>query len=129
MDGNVRAKFYEEPRANGSATLVEISVVGDPSTCVAKVREEHKQRFPKEWAAFSEGHAPDPVEGTPLTDVKGIGPKLAAKLIANDIHTAEQLASVHDGGLDAVGMGAYTHRQSARELLGDKKEEPVGLVG
>ena len=128
MDGNVRAKFYEEPRANGFAILVEISVVGDPSTCVAKVREEHKQRFPKEWAAFSGGKVDAPVEGTPLTDVKGSGPQLAAKLIANDIHTAEQFAAVQDGGRDAIGMGAYAHRQAAQELLGNNKE-PVGLVG
>ena len=46
---------------------------------------------------------------------------------ANGIHTAEQLAAVNDGGLEAVGMSGYTHRQAARDLLG-MTPEPVASV-
>jgi|TARA_R100001443_G_scaffold6620_1_gene15529 predicted flap endonuclease-1-like 5' DNA nuclease len=117
MAKNIRAKFFEEQRETTKVALVEISIIGDPSTVVLKVTEEHKEQFPDEWKAFAGGKDDVVTDGTPLTDVKGIGPKLASKLKVNGIHTAEQLAAVNDGGLEAVGMSAYTHRQSARELL------------
>ena len=98
MAKNIRAKFFEEQRETTKVALVEISIIGDPSTVVLKVTEEHKEQFPDEWKAFAGGKDDVVTDGTPLTDVKGIGPKLASKL-------------------KVVGMSAYTHRQSARELL------------
>ena len=128
MAKNLRAKFYEEQRATAKVILVEISIVGDQSTVVLKATDAHKEEFPAEWAAFAGGQEEEAIaDGTPLTDVKGIGKKLAAKMKTNGIHTAEQLAAVNDGGLDAVGMSAYTHRQSARDLLG-LTPDPVAAV-
>ena len=127
MAKNIRAKFFEEQRETATVVLVEISVIGDTSTVVQKATNELKKQFSDEWAAFSGGSSDVEVEGTPLTKVKGIGPKLASKLKVNGIHTAEQLADVNDGGLEAVGMSAYTHRQSARELLG-RIPDAVGSI-
>ena len=124
MAKNLRATFFKDDRG---IVMLEIAIVGDPSAAIVKPTDAHKEQFAEEWAVFSSGKDEVSHEGTPLTDVMCVGKKLAAKLKANDIHTAEQLAAVHDGGLDAVGMSAYTHRQNARELLG-LVPEPTGAV-
>ena len=124
MAKNLRAIFFEDERG---IVMLEVSIVGDPSTVVKKPTAAHKEQFAQEWEAFTQGREEVEPEGTPLTDVKGIGKKLAAKMKSNGIHTAEQLAVVNDGGLDAVGMSGYTHRQNARDLLG-LTPEPVASV-
>ena len=45
MAKNIRAKFFEEQRETTKVALVEISIIGDPSTVVLKVTEEHKEQF------------------------------------------------------------------------------------
>ena len=124
MAKNLRAIFFEDERG---IVMLEVSIVGDPSTVVKKPTDVHKQQFSEEWSAFLAGREEVEPEGTPLTDVKGIGKKLAAKMKSNGIHTAEQLAAVNDGGLEAVGRSGYTHRQAARDLLG-MTPEPVASV-
>ena len=120
---NTRARFYE----NNSKLMIEISIVGDPNIFVGKVRDEHKAQFPKEWAEFEKGQKPAAPKGTPLEEVKGVGPKMANKLRSEGVHTAEELAELGDGNLGAIGMGAHGIRRAARELVGYVNE--VSLVG
>lgn len=120
---NVRARFYTDDGSD----WVSISVIGDPNVVVRKVRDEDKERFEKDYKAFKAGKKPK-IEGTPLENVKGIGEAMAKKLRGKGIETAEDLAALPDGGLNAVGMGAIGLRKSAREYLGIL-ETPVQLVG
>ena len=121
---NVRANFYNENKVD----YIEISIIGDQSTVVRKVTEQDKQRFKSDWDGYKK--AEDVVvEGMPLTDVKGIGAKLAKKLESNGIRTAEELAEMPDGALPlAVGMGGMTIRKEAQSMLNNKKQKALDRI-
>ena len=120
---NLRANFWHE----NNSDWVEISIVGDPSTVVRKVQEKDIENFPKEYEAFkSKGKKPVKIEGTDLEEVEGIGPALKKKLLANGIRTAEELAETPDGALPrAIGMGAFTIRKAAQELVHGRREKKL----
>ena len=121
---NVRASFYNENKVD----YVEISIIGDPSTVVRKVTEQDKQRFKSDWDGYKKAEEVV-LEGTPLTDVKGIGPQLAKKLESNGIRTAEELAETPDGALPlAVGMGGMTIRKEAQSMLSSKKQKALDRI-
>jgi nucleotidyltransferase/DNA polymerase involved in DNA repair len=121
---NVRANFYNENKVD----YIEISIIGDQSTVVRKVTEQDKQRFKSDWDGYRK--AEDVVvEGMPLTDVKGIGAKLAKKLESNGIRTAEELAEMPDGALPlAVGMGGMTIRKEAQAMLNNEKQKALDRI-
>ncbi len=121
---NVRANFYNENKVD----YIEISIIGDQSTVVRKVTEQDKQRFKSDWDGYKK--AEDVVvEGMPLTDVKGIGAKLAKKLESNGIRTAEELAEMPDGALPlAVGMGGMTIRKEAQAMLNNEKQKALDRI-
>ena len=124
---NLRAKFWHERNSD----WIEISIIGDPNTCVRKVQEQDIENFKQDWEAFkSKKKKPVKVEGTPLTDVKGIGEAMAHKLKSNGIRTAEELAETPDVALPkAIGMGAYAIRKAAQELIGEKRDKAIeGMI-
>jgi nucleotidyltransferase/DNA polymerase involved in DNA repair len=123
---NLRARFWNERNSD----WIEISIVGDTNTVVRKVQDKDIENFPKEYEAFKGKKKPAKVEGTPLTDVKGIGESLSKKLIANGIRTAEELAETPDGALPkAVGMGAFEIRKEAQRMLEGVREEAInGMI-
>jgi len=118
---NLRANFFHAKKSD----WIEISILGDGSTVVRKVRDSDKEQFPLDWEAFkSKSKSPIEVGGTPLEEVNGIGDKLADKLRHNGIRNAEELAVLSDGALPkVVGMSAYTIRKAAQDHI--NKDEPA----
>jgi ERCC4-type nuclease len=114
---NLRANFYTE---NGT-DFVEISILGDPCTVIRKVTPREQDQFPKEWASFK-GRS-QPVEGTPLEELKGIGPKRAQDLRSKGVGTIEELGELSDAAIQkVVGMEAFGIQKKARAFLEEKRK-------
>lgn len=96
---------------------VEIITPGD-TKCVVEERakDHHKREYAREYEAFKNNEELIP-EGMPLTEWPPISPAMVLNLRAQSIQTVEQLAQVHDGILENLGMGARTLREKARLWL------------
>lgn len=69
------------------------------------VREDHKRRFPVQWAAFQNAHAGDQREiGTPLSAWPMITASIAEELKAQKFFTVEQVANASDLQISSIGM-------------------------
>ncbi len=70
------------------------------------VREEHKQRFSKQWAYFQSTQGGDSREvGTPLTQWPILSPADVENLRGLKFNTVENIAAASDIMLQALGMG------------------------
>ena len=97
--------------------LVEIIIPGDRNTRVTEiVNDEHRARWPAEYAAFKKGEEA-PLIGTPLKDWPPLTTARVRELAYFDILTVEQLAGVNDAQLQKLGMGAYAQREAAKKFL------------
>lgn len=119
--GNLRAKFFRD----GDFDRVEISIVGNPDTVIAKVEPKHVTQFPVEWAAYREGNKEIDYGGTDLTEVPGVDAKFATALRLNGVHNAEMLAGISDAAAKGLGMGGITVRDAAKLLLKMKRLEAM----
>lgn len=127
---NARPRFYSKPVKNNFRSetegrpvfedkeFVEILVPGDRKTVVdTLVKEEHKRRWPREYAAFKAGQEV-PVEGTPLEEWPQISRSQVEELKFAHIRTVEQLASLPDDALNrSVSMGGFALREKAQRHL------------
>lgn len=97
--------------------MVKVIIPGDRnSQPVYEVTDEHRQRWPKEYAAFKKGMEPV-FGGTPLKEWPKIGPSQISNLNHFNIFTVEQLAELGDNVLGNLGMGARDLRKSAQMWL------------
>lgn len=85
------------------------------------VREEHKRRFPIQWAQFQNSNSSTPISGTPLTEWPAIDRARAEDLKALRFYTVEQIAECSDQQLQSLGMDANTLRVKARAFLESAK--------
>ena len=107
------ARFYRE----GERDFAEISFTGEKDTVVKKVTPELMAQYPSEWASYCDGTPMKQRSGTALTDVPTLDQQRAEQFIARNVHTAEELAALHDGQCQALGHGTLTLRKAAREFL------------
>jgi hypothetical protein len=113
-----KAKSAEAGRPiHKSAEYVEIRVPGDRSLVHdVPVQDKHRQRFPREWAAFKAGDR-EQIVGTPLA----MWPRISAPQVEDlkhlKIRTVEELAAVTDAHLQALGTGARMLRDEAAAFL------------
>lgn len=131
---NARPRFYIKPIQNNFKSeeegrpvfedreFVEILVPGDRKTVVDTfVKEEHRRRWPREYAAFKAG-LEVPTEGTPLEEWPAITRSQVEELRFGHIRTVEQLAELPDNALNAtVPMGGYKLREKAQRWLEAQK--------
>lgn len=99
--------------------FVKILIPGDRRAMVVEpVNDDHKARWPSEYAAFKAGQEA-PIEGTPLTEwaVSSMNKARAEELAYFNIKTVEQLAQVNDNQLQNLGMGARELRERAKTWL------------
>jgi hypothetical protein len=97
--------------------FVEIIVPGNRgSVAYEPVRDEHKQRWPKEYQAFKDGREL-PMEGTPLASWPRVTRSRVEELAFAHIRTVEQYAAVNDAQLQHLGMGARAEREAAIKFL------------
>ena len=84
---------------------VQILVPGNNKDIMDRaVKEEDKQRWPRQWAAYQNGQE-QVLEGTPLGEWPLMRPAQIAQLNAVNIRTVEQIADASDAAMQGIGMG------------------------
>jgi hypothetical protein len=98
---------------------VEIIMPGNPHTRpVARVTEEHKQRWPREYAAFKAGIEVSP-DGTPLEEWSILKRSQVLELKALGFKTVEHVRDMDDHAIQRIGMGGRNLKQAADAFLDD----------
>lgn len=124
--GKLRAKFFKDDTTGRD--MVEIKIIGDPSTWMGKATPEHIAKFPKDWEAYQAGEKEVDVGGTALTEVPGVDRNLALALKLKGVRNAEELAGLDEAAAKGLGMGMYTLAKTAKLLLAAKRTEALDAV-
>jgi len=128
-DSHLHVEFYvydKEPYKE--KPFVRIIVPGDKTSVVDQpVRDDHKQRFPRQWLHFQMQNNNAEVIGVPLKDWVRDDPEnfndlQMAELQIFKFQTVEQVATASDSQLQRIGMGAVGLREMARRYLSVKNQ-------
>ncbi len=117
-DAPLAAKFYSKPIQDmfrssqenrpifNDVVYIEIFTPGNQLNIIdTPMREEHKRRFPLQWAAYQNAHSGDQREiGTPISQWPFITAAQAEELKALKFFTVEMLANASDLQVSSVGM-------------------------
>ena len=104
---------------------VEILVPGNARDVVnRKVREEDKERWPRQWLLFSK-MGETATEGTPIDELPGLLASQVAVLKSVNIPTIEALAGVSDAHLSGIGSDARKLRDRAANYIALSKDQAV----
>ena len=134
-DENLYAEFYVKPVKQNFASeeagrpifsdvvYVKIMTPSDLLTQIDTIaREDHKARFPRQWAYFQNKQAGmQQVVGTPVGEWPLLTASAAEELRALKFFTVELIANANDGQLQRMGMLAgmsgHSLRDKARAFL------------
>ena len=128
-DNHLHVEFYvfdKEPYKE--KPFVRIIVPGDKTTIIDQpVRDDHKQRFPRQWLHFQMQNNNAEVIGVPLKewvkdDPENFNDMQMAELQIFKFQTVEQVATASDSQLQRIGMGAVGLREQARRYLAVKNQ-------
>ena len=128
-DSHLHVEFYvydKEPYKE--KPFVRIIVPGDKTTIIDQpVRDDHKQRFARQWLHFQMQNNNAEVIGVPLTqwvkdDPENFNDMQMAELQIFKFQTVEQVATASDSQLQRIGMGAVSLREMARRYLAVKNQ-------
>lgn len=143
-DENLYAEFYIKPVKQNFASeeagrpifqdvvFVKIMTPSDQLTQIDTIaREDHKARFPRQWAHFQNKQAgQQQVIGTPVGEWPQLTASAAEELRALKFFTVELVANANDGQLQRIGMIAGMSPNSLRDkaraflnLANDSAEE------
>jgi hypothetical protein len=96
---------------------------GDPTNVIERpARDEDKDEFPGQWAAYQRRTSYRPESGTPIEDWPRLDVATVAKLKALEFHTVEQLAECSDQQCQRIGMGCYDLRTKAAAYIAAAKD-------
>lgn len=100
------------------AEYVEIIVPGDKNSIIdVKVKAEHRDRWPRQYAAFK-ASMEAPEDGTPLEEWAGVSRSQVMELKSCHVRTVEHLAGLSDQQLSkVVPIGGYALREKAQAWL------------
>ena len=142
-DDRLHVTFYNKPVENRYRTqqegrpifddviFVTIRVPGDDKTVIdTPARDDHKQRFPRQWAHFQNTRdGSDAAIGTPLKVWPLVTPAQAEELHALKFRTVEQVATASDDQINKIGMLAgmspYAFRSRAQAWLAAAKDSSL----
>lgn len=141
-DARLAVQFYMKPVQNEFKTkaegrpifeeveMVKITIPGNNLYNVeAYVAEDHKRRFPKQYAHFmnNRGAKEGSIVGTPLSHWPLLTPSQAEELRYFKFSVVEQIANASDQQIQAIGMLAgmtpYAFRERAQRFLSLAKDE------
>ena len=118
-DSRLNVKFYQRAINNEFKSNLEgrpimemrdfiiIEVPGDNLTVIDTFAvDEHKKRFPVQWARYQNEKTDGDVEGTLLHDWPILNAAVAAELKHFRFYTVEQIAAASDAQLNTLGMAA-----------------------
>lgn len=114
------------------ANFVRIEVPGNMTSIIDTLaNEDHKRRFPIQWAQFQNDKSPDAsdVQGTLLRDWSLLTPAQASELRHFKFYTVEQVANASDQQIHSigmlVGMSPFAFRDKAKAFLAQAKDSSV----
>lgn len=116
------------------ADFVRIEIPGDMTSIIDTfVNEDHKKRFPFEWAQFlnekMEGKLDGEVQGTLLRDWPLLTSAQASELRHFKFYTVEQVANASDAQIQQigmlVGMAPFAFRDKAKAFLSGAKDSAL----
>ena len=134
-DARLAVQFYERPVQNEYQTaaqqrpifenvvFVKIITPGDKLNIIDTIaRQDHKDRFPRQWAAFQQRKdATSQFVGTPISEWPRVSAAQAEELKALKFYTVESVANASDAQLQGIGMiagtSAFTFRDEAKRFL------------
>jgi hypothetical protein len=128
-DSHLHVEFYENDRKPYEGVpFVRIMIPGDKTTEIDQpVREDHKERFPRQWLYYQMKNSDGSLIGTPLEVWHKAAPeefndRQMAELQILKFQTVEQVATASDSQVQKVGMGAAGLRELARAFLARKNQ-------
>ena len=130
-DAHLHVEFYtndQKPYKDRPTPFVRIIVPGDKTNVVDQpVREDHKERFPRQWLHFQMQSGDGPVIGTLLQqwntdDEENFSSHQMAELQILKFQTVEQVATASDSQLQRIGMGGAGLRERAKTYLTRKNQ-------
>lgn len=99
---------------------------GDPTNVIERpARDEDKDEFPGQWAAYQRRTSYRPETGTPVEDWPRLDVATVAKLKALEFHTVEQIAECSDQQCQRIGMGCYELRTKAAAYIAAAKDSSL----
>ena len=134
-DSALFVQFYTKPVQNNYRTIKEGRPIFEDRLCIrieipgnrnsiidTFAYDNHKARFPKEWAHFERQHAADaPGSGTPLSAWPLLQGSRVEELKALGFRTVEQVAAASDQNIRNIGMTAgidpFAFRDRAKRYL------------
>jgi len=125
-DTKLHTEFYiKEINPNKGMPYVRIIVPGDKTSIIEQpVREDHKERFPRQWLYFQMKREGDGSQtpGLPLMEWNKEAPEdfsvgQMEEMLILKFQTVEQIGSASDAQLQRVGMGGIALRDKARAFL------------
>jgi len=129
-DSHLHVEFYENDRAPYKGVpFVRICIPGDKTTEIDQpVREDHKERFPRQWLYYQMQNSNGAMIGTPLQEWNAAEPedfndRQMAELQIFKFQTVEQVATASDSQIQKLGMGAAGMRERARLFLNSKNQD------
>ena len=129
-DSHLHVEFFiSEEKDYKGKPFVRIIVPGDKTNIVEQpVRDDHKERFPRQWLYFQmkqNENGSDDLPGTPVRVWAEADPEFMNRGRMEELHilkfqTIEQVATASDSQLQRIGMGATGIREKARLFLTQK---------
>jgi hypothetical protein len=140
--------FFDKPEKDGKASLeagrpvfankvyIHKSTPGDNLVAIERpLRDQDKQDFPREWAAYEQKKETGRIDGTPLSEWPQMDRLQVAELNAINIHSVEQVANLSDShaskimGFNELRKKAQTYLRYAKDLVDAEKgsEEKAAL--
>ena len=138
-DSRLNVKFYQKAIQNEFKTALEgrpimemrdfiiIEVPGNTLSVIDTfAAQEHKDRFPVQYARYMNEKTDGDIEGTLLHDWPVLNAAVAAELKHFKFYTVEQIAQASDAQLNTLGMAAgmspLALRDKAKAYLGSAKD-------
>lgn len=147
-DSRLAVRFYQKAVENEwrtsqegrpisfMADFVRIEVPGDMTTVIDTfVNDDHKKRFPIQWAQYlnekAEGQVSE-AQGTLLRDWSLLTPAQVNDLKHYKFFTVEQVANASDQQIQSLGMmlgmSGFTFRDRAKAFLANAKDSSVVIA-
>lgn len=126
-DSQLHVEFFvSEDKDYKGIPFVRIIVPGDKTNIVEQpVREDHKERFPRQWLYFQMKNQEGGIVGTPIeewhkAEPDNINRGQIEELQILKFQSVEQIATASDAQLQRFGMGGTGLRERARMFLSRK---------
>lgn len=125
-DAKLHVEFYHHKELG--RPFIRIMVPGDTTNIIDQpVRDDHKERFPRQWLHFQMQNENGDIPGTKLEEWHAAAPAditdgQVAELQILKFRTVEQVATSSDAQMMRVGMGGVGLRLRAQAFLRQRSE-------